>query len=382
MPQKSTSKLMILAAILLASLSARTFAQSTYIPGAVSSFFSEETGALKIETNALYGCGVIEGKNAQLELGRFFCEAVKDRSRAKLFGPSGSFKGSESLYAKQGQTSVIGYNENWGAFSLKESTGDASSIHNGYAYRPISLTFGQDAKEGNLLLGIAGQYADGMIEGKGDWRTRTNIREAAFSLYGGYKEKDVYIMGSMQYATGQNRENTIIADSSLIGAYGSVSLGTALELGRTFKCKFVEVTPHLGLDYMYYNSGGFTERGDYELARSFGSTNCTVAEIPLGFRFEKKISGGNGKTLTPSVDLMYVRSLGDNVPRTTANFVSQSHQPWEIVGSEIGREAFKLNAGLNAGIERGNWIYGLAYNFETRENYLNQKLNASIGCKW
>ncbi len=278
----------------------------------------------------------------------------------------------------------------WGVFTQNWTGLDDSDTLYGYEYRPFAISFGSDRQFGCWTFGLAAQYAHGTVKSGDIDYTHTTMDAATLGVYAGRFWDRYYVIGNMQFGTGWNKESTYVAPSALVdgtyntGSYNSATLGTSMEFGRTFRFGCImnpcEITPHVGTDYYFINSEAFTESGG-PMIRSFGSVNYNVVEIPFGVRMAKyfRAKGGRLDWCRPSVDVMYVRSVADDVPVTTVSMTGLALPipAWDAPGMSVGRDIFRMSAGV-----MGRYCdcvdVGLSYDLDARNNYTSQQLNAGI----
>ncbi|MCL2624332.1 MAG: autotransporter outer membrane beta-barrel domain-containing protein [Planctomycetaceae bacterium] len=270
----------------------------------------------------------------------------------------------------------------WGKFTQNRATQADVGLYSGYEYRPSAFAFGKERRNGHWITGLAGEYSHGRVKGGNNVWTDTQLDTAALGLYAGYFGKQNYLKGNMQFGVGWNKEATYDRSSVTrsYGSYRSAALGTGLELGRTWNlmCAVnpVTVTPHMGTDYWFLNREAFHETGVD--AKSFGSVNYNVVEIPVGLRIARTIpmTGGKANGITPSVDMVYARSVGDGTPVGRVGSISMPGT-WDARGTEPGRDIFRMNTAVT-----GRFCHrvdaGLGFDFEVRNHYTAKQLHFTV----
>ncbi len=348
----------------------------------------------------IYGGGVLESANAYRETALIFARRMNRRTDGMHFMREYDDTTIYRAQSERGPCAPIlseaagmshftrGRSDLWGTFTQDWSRQDENSAASGYEFTPSVLTVGKDRRFGRWTWGLAGQYSHGDVRSNGASYTETTIDAVEIGVYGAWRGVSNYVTGNMQFGVGWNDETTYYASNGnrVNGSYNTAILGTSYEFGRTWKSggdayPFL-ITPHVGIDYVFLNSGAFDEKGMYS-ARSFGSVNYNVAEIPFGVRFAKTFDtkGRYANHITPIIDLMYMRSVADSVPVGTAYLLSTPDIPWGVTGSRISRDAFRMtstwNAHLNCGLD-----FGLGYDLELRRDYVNQQCNATLSMRY
>ena len=129
------------------------------------------------------------------------------------------------------------------------------------------------------------------------------------------------------------------------------------------------VTPFLGLDWM--NGAHESFGGAYGRHYSHGRLN--ELRMPVGVTVSTSAEVGSTKLL-PQLSVAYVPSLAQQLPHAD---VSGENGDYRVKGYAPGRNAFMLNAGVNA-VFSDSWSAGAFYTLETRRHCVDQSVNASV----
>ena len=129
------------------------------------------------------------------------------------------------------------------------------------------------------------------------------------------------------------------------------------------------VTPFLGLDWM--NGAHESFSGAYGRHYSHGRLN--ELRMPVGVTVSTSAEVGFTKLL-PQLSVAYVPSLAQQLPHAD---VSGENGDYRVKGYAPGRNAFMLNAGVNA-VFSDSWSAGAFYTLETRRHCVDQSVNASV----
>lgn len=255
---------------------------------------------------------------------------------------------------------------------------DARDGVSGYKYNVGGYAVGIDYKaaQGSLIGIAAGQSF-------GDFKDKTGIgadydvdsflamiygrmhpfRDSKFTLdgYGAYGRSrfkgNSYIMGSA--ANGRADTDTFSG-----GLYGTWTERFAL--GKAF------VTPYTGIEFMTSELKGFSESGPY--GRTFGHARAQNWTIPVGITIARAYQTDGGTTITPALTVAVAQDVSRMNPKSN---VAGPLGAWNARGVNVGRTAFRLNAGIDM-LFSSNWGARLCYQFETRNKLTAHGINGAI----
>lgn len=255
---------------------------------------------------------------------------------------------------------------------------DARDGVSGYKYNVGGYAVGIDYKaaQGSLIGIAAGQSF-------GDFKDKTGIgadydvdsflamiygrmhpfRESKFTLdgYGAYGRSrfkgDSYMMGTA--ANGRADTDTFSG-----GLYATWTERFAL--GRAF------VTPYAGIEFMTSELKGFSESGPY--GRTFDHARAQNWTIPVGITIARAYQTAGGTTITPALTLAVAQDVSRMNPKSN---VSGPLGSWNARGVNVGRTAFRLNAGIDM-LFSNTWGARICYQFETRNKLTAHGINGAI----
>lgn len=255
---------------------------------------------------------------------------------------------------------------------------DARDGVSGYKYNVGGYAVGIDYKaaQGSLIGIAAGQSF-------GDFKDKTGIgadydvdsflamiygrmhpfRDSKFTLdgYGAYGRSrfkgNSYIMGSA--ANGRADTDTFSG-----GLYGTWTERFAL--GKAY------VTPYTGIEFMTSELKGFSESGPY--GRTFGHARAQNWTIPVGVTIARAYQTDGGTTITPALTVAAAQDVSRMNPKSN---VAGPLGAWNARGVNVGRTAFRLNAGIDV-LFSSNWGARLCYQFETRNKLTAHGINGAI----
>ena len=255
---------------------------------------------------------------------------------------------------------------------------DARGGVSGYKYNVGGYAVGIDYKAAQgSLIGIAAGQSFGDFKDKTGLSTDYDVdsflamvygrmhpfRESKFTLdgYGAYGRSrfkgDSYIMGSA--ANGRADTDTFSG-----GLYATWTERFAL--GKAF------VTPYTGIEFMTSELKGFSESGPY--GRTFGHARAQNWTIPLGLTIARAYQTDGGTTITPALTVAAAQDVSRMNPKSN---VSGPLGDWNARGVNVGRTAFRLNAGIDV-LFSSNWGARLCYQFETRNKLTAHGINGAI----
>lgn len=255
---------------------------------------------------------------------------------------------------------------------------DARGGVSGYKYNVGGYAVGIDYKAAQgSLIGIAAGQSFGDFKDKTGLSTDYDVdsflamvygrmhpfRESKFTLdgYGAYGRSrfkgDSYIMGSA--ANGRADTDTFSG-----GLYATWTERFAL--GKAF------VTPYTGIEFMTSELKGFSESGPY--GRTFDHARAQNWTIPLGVTIARAYQTDGGTTITPALTVAAAQDVSRMNPKSN---VSGPLGEWNARGVNVGRTAFRLNAGIDV-LFSSNWGARLCYQFETRNKLTAHGINGAI----
>lgn len=165
---------------------------------------------------------------------------------------------------------------------------------------------------------------------------------------------------------GISGKNSASFDSDSLMAYLNGSYPVYFNDGAT------TMAPFIGLEYVYVEQDGFTEKG--ALARKTGSVDEDVFTMPVGVRFKHEIMG-DGFSVIPEAGIAYARDFNTFRPHVRTSYYTGSSLNAE--GVDAGKDALRLDLGVSANIG-ANFSLFAKYNFEAREKYTGNQIAAGI----
>lgn len=265
----------------------------------------------------------------------------------------------------------------WGA-----GLGDFTNVSgaDGFTYSGGGYAVGVDGTlNGNLRGGIAFGQQWGTF--KSDARgTKVDQDSTMVGLYGGYSgssnKLDYQITGYAAYGTTDNDGRTSLGGIATgRGDWDSdtATWGLKGEMDYRYSDR-ASVGAFIGLDYLYGSMGSFTELYDAGLYRNVSDGAMQVWRMPIGITWKGEYSLGGSQYLLPAISLAYVGDISRTNPHVSTETLGMQGR---AKGSDIGRNAFLLNAGATWLIS-DQWSASAAYNLEVRSGQTAQSINAGV----
>ena len=128
-----------------------------------------------------------------------------------------------------------------------------------------------------------------------------------------------------------------------------------------------------GLTYQSVDQDSFTEKytgGE----REYRSGSMSSLSLPLGVTVRGVYGMGGTNIFVPEVTVAYIRDIARDNPEVKTSVYGFNRVG---KGTNIGRDAFMLNAGANWMFD-SSWSVGAFYTLEARSSQVNQSVNASL----
>ena len=132
------------------------------------------------------------------------------------------------------------------------------------------------------------------------------------------------------------------------------------------------VTPYTGIEFMTSELKGFSESGPY--GRTFDHARAQNWTIPAGITIARAYQTDGGTTITPALTVAVAQDVSRMNPKSN---VSGPLGAWNVRGVNMGRTAFRLNAGIDV-LFSSNWGARICYQFETRNKLTAHGINGAI----
>jgi len=272
----------------------------------------------------------------------------------------------------------------WAAFTgdwlERKSVGENS----GYNLRSAGVALGIERNiSRNLFGGVAFGY-DNAYQNFTSIRSNNQIDAFRTALYGGWRNRDVYIDGYAGYTKNWNKTRRDIDFAGFSGVarskFDDDVFSTGFEIGRSFFNDRSSLTPSIGLHYMHLSSPNVKENGAGDADLIIHSSRYNSLRMPIGAKLSRDIFGG-GIIWTPEARAFYVREFADASVRTGTSFAAVSSVPFYAESGNWGRNSARLGAGLNA--QLSNWLnFRVDYDYEVFQHTSASWFGTSLGVRW
>lgn len=255
---------------------------------------------------------------------------------------------------------------------------DARGGISGYKYNAGGYAVGIDYKAAQgSLIGIAVGQSFGDIKDKSGFGSDYDVDSFMAMIYGRmhpFRESKFTLDGYGAYGRSKFKGNSYIMGTAANGNENADSFSGGLyatwtehfALGKAF------VTPYTGIEFMTTELKGFSESGPY--GRSFDHARAQNWTIPLGVTIARAYQTDGGTTITPALTVAAAQDVSRMNPKSN---VSGPLGAWNVRGVNVGRTAFRLNAGIDV-LFSSNWGARVCYQFETRNKLTSHGINGAI----
>ncbi|MGF7206548.1 autotransporter-associated beta strand protein [Skermanella aerolata] len=362
-----------------------------------NSLYLTTAPAIPAALDQLSGVVHAEAVTATLGTGRLFGELLADRTAAvrggsagTAIGPLTSFSlgatdtGTAGATTPAGNGSAEGGSMSdpatpnvWGRAVARfaDMTGDGNAA--GFKSTTGGFAFGLDGKMApDIDLGVAFGYFRTDVDARGNGGS-TDTDSYAVAVYGNYSARDFFADGSLSYALSDYDSRRPIRfggmDRTADGSSQGHGFGAALAVGYTWRTQGAIVEPAASVRYDRISRNGFSESGAQSLGLAVGDMTMDTVRTGLGIRAAKRYDLG-GMVAEPEVR---VRWDHDFLDRAADSRVTLAGAPFQVSGTEAGRDAAVLGTGFVAYLE--NSLEGFAgYDVELRDGSSAHRVSAGL----
>lgn len=255
---------------------------------------------------------------------------------------------------------------------------DARGGVSGYKYNAGGYAVGIDYKAAQgSLIGIAAGQSFGDIKDKSNFGSDYDVDSFLAMIYGRmhpFRESKFTLDGYGAYGRSKFKGNSYIMGSDLNGNVNSDTFSGGLYATWTerFALGKAYVTPYTGIEFMTSELKGFSESGPY--GRTFDHARAQNWTIPAGITIARAYQTDGGTTITPALTVAVAQDVSRMNPKSN---VTGPLGAWNVRGVNMGRTAFRLNAGIDV-LFSSNWGARVCYQFETRNKLTAHGINGAI----
>ncbi len=271
--------------------------------------------------------------------------------------------GAQGYALKSGDTTVWG-----GGFgTFMHATGDKGFKSNGGGYGiGVRHAFSANTQAGISFGQGFGSYHNSGADGA-TVHQRAILAAATASTRMG---KDFSLGGHLAYGSVRNRADCRLDGATERARWNDNVFNLGVQAAYDFHVtEATAITPFLGLDWAY----GAQESINGAYGRHYSHGRLNELRMPVGVTVSTSTEAGSTKLL-PQLSVAYVPSLAQQLPHAG---VTRADGNYRVKGYAPGRNAFMLNAGVNA-IFSESWSAGAFYTLETRRHSVEQSVNASV----
>ena len=253
---------------------------------------------------------------------------------------------------------------------------DAGSLNYGYEGNIGGAALGADYTFDNAIrAGVTLSVGGGHAESDGGdlaW-TENDMDFWSVGAYAGWTRNNFAVMGDLSYTQSTSDLNQNLDAGMGMGNLSADVDGRALSMGVRAEYKLatslVDVTPHLGVRYMWLDTRGYdVKAGNSSVLESDGFSQ-NIWTFPVGVTFSRDFVMENGWYIKPNLDVSVIPAAGDvdgedrfrftGVPVTTSMETQiMDHLTWQGgVGLELGNSE-NMNLGVNYILQAGEDVVG------------------------
>ena len=201
----------------------------------------------------------------------------------------------------------------------------------------------------NWLVGLGGVYQDSNVDFEdGDQAEIDGFQVGGFVTYtadSGFYGDGSFSVGWFDYDTQRQVQIGPFLQSTAEGETDAFVFTGALEFGYLWQAGGFLFQPLAGLEYTHASIDGFTETGADPFNLVVSDRDADSLESRLGFVASTELDLG-GMMLVPEVRAEWRHEFLDDNDEVTAAFVGQPGSSFTAIGSEFGRDAAVVGAGL------------------------------------
>ncbi len=230
-----------------------------------------------------------------------------------------------------------------------------------------------------LRAGIAFNIGGGYSEGEGDLAKTTN----SFSFWGlgayaGWAIENFGVTADLNYTSTYNKVKQELPGAiqmrdlkSDITAY---ALSSGLRGEYKFNTQLVDITPHLGVRYMYVSTDSYDVKSNGTVMHG-DQINQNIWTFPIGVTFSKQVETSNGWYVKPSLDLGVLPATGDIEAKSKIRFTGTTTKA-ELDTHTMDYMSYTGGLGLDFGND--NLSFGVNYNIQASEHSTAQGVFGTV----
>ena len=215
------------------------------------------------------------------------------------------------------------------------------------------LVVGGEYTVNDWTFGALANLGTGSIDGRGkNAGVENDVDYYGFELYGAKRIGMFNLVGQIGYLMSDNDVShktaglntaSVDADVFTIGVKGEA------RFDLTDKTR---VVPYIGVNYLRVSTDGYTTSQGV----SVGSVDQNLWSTPIGVKFAGDMLTQSGWMWTPSIDIAYIPTFGDDSVDATTDVGAVAHTSMDVWSNNVGRMKFGIKAqkdNFGFGVEAG-----------------------------
>ncbi len=269
----------------------------------------------------------------------------------------------------------------WGS-----ADGDVANDVVGFDQDTWGIMVGADYQvDENWLIGIAGDYQQNAIDfDDGD---SGDIDGFQIGLFGSYTDESGFYgdasgsLGWFDYDSSRQVAIGGLYSGTAEGETNSFVITAAAEAGYLWRQDNVLIQPLVGVDYIHASIDGFTESGADPYNLTVSDNDVSSLQSRLGFAASVEIALSDEMLLVPEVRAEWRHEFLDDSQEVTAAFAGQPGSSFTAVGSEFGRDAAVVGAGLTLQVSHSTELF-VDYDGRFQSGYEAQTVSGGLKFSW
>ena len=242
------------------------------------------------------------------------------------------------------------------------------------------IALGADYTFANAIrAGIAFNIGAGYTTGGGDFADTTNSMNFwGLGAYAGWTGNNIGVSGDINFTSAYNKLSQDLPASmgmrDLKADVRSYAFSTGLRGKYKLATDVVDVTPHVGVRYMYLTTEDYDVKSQGTVLKGDG-LNHNIWTFPIGVSLSKTITTASGWNMKPLLDLAVVPAAGDIKAKQNVRFTGTDYKAelktqvmdyityQGILGVEFGSQNMSFGLSGNAQFGEKTSGYGVLGTF-------------------
>ncbi len=230
------------------------------------------------------------------------------------------------------------------------------------------VALGSDVTLGDFVVGGAFNVGKGDSSSRGDYAyTKNDYKFFGLSAYGSYKLDNFLFMADVEYTRVSGDAKQYNDAATLKGDVDTNVFSLGLKGKYTFNTEYVDIAPHVGIRYSYYDVLSDDIKTGSERIRNKGM-DASVVSFPVGTAFSKDwaVEDWNFKGV---LDLELIAAAGDTDVKSK---IVASGVEMSAKSDVVDKLSYSGKLGIN--IEKNDFGIGLGYQYLGSKNANNHNV--------